>query len=187
MNDFSRDLAIALSNSTDEFPVDFDDAWQCLGYSNKQAAKKKLTRNFKENEDYLINLITVSHNGKMSASKAEAIKITVECFNKLKISKQKKRIKEEERIQELLQKQTRGETEVITPMGRIDLLTSTAIVEIKDVRQWKAALGQILVYHNYYPSHKMILVLFGASHSSFKETVEYHCSKFNIEVRWYNK
>jgi hypothetical protein len=174
-------------DSGELFPVDFELAWQWLGYSSKQACRKKLTRNFDAGTDYLIESVTVSHEGKTTASRTEIIKLSVECFNKLKASKQDKRFGEEKRIQKTLQENWGGDVEVITPVGRIDLLTPTAVVEIKDVRQWKSALGQILVYHNYYPSHEMILVLFGASHSSFKEIVEHHCSKFNIKTIWHNK
>ena len=184
---FSKESALSLLGSGKEYPVDFEDAWQWLGYSSKQSAKKKLIRNFEEGEDFSIESVTVSHEGKTTASRTEIIKISVECFNKLKASKQDKRFGEEKRIQKTLQENWGGDVEVITPVGRIDLLTPTAVVEIKDVRQWKAALGQILVYHNYYPSHEMILVLFGASHSSFKEIVEHHCSKFSIKTIWHNK
>ena len=184
---FSQSIAQSLVDSGELFPVDFELAWQWLGYSSKQACRKKLTRNFDAGTDYLIESVTVSHEGKTTASRTEIIKLSVECFNKLKASKQDKRFGEEKRIQKTLQEKWGGDVEVITPVGRIDLLTHTAVVEIKDVRQWKAALGQILVYHNYYPSHEMILVFFGASHSSFKEIVEHHCSKFNIKTIWHNK
>ena len=45
---FNRDLAIALLESTEEYPVDFDEAWQWLGYSTKQKAKSKLEENFEK-------------------------------------------------------------------------------------------------------------------------------------------
>lgn len=65
---FSQDLAIALVNSDDRFPVDFDEAWQWLGYSTKQAAKKKLTRNFEEGLDYSTKWMSVPHGNGSTAS-----------------------------------------------------------------------------------------------------------------------
>ena len=52
--EFSIDLAFRLVCSQDEFPVDFDDAWQWLGYSRKAKAKNKLTKEFIEGVDYII-------------------------------------------------------------------------------------------------------------------------------------
>ncbi len=83
MIDFSTETAIALLNSTDNYPVDFDDAWQWLGYSNKQAAKKKLTRNFEENEDYLTKWMNVPHGNGLTASRTEFIYLTVDCLKSL--------------------------------------------------------------------------------------------------------
>lgn len=56
-----------------------------------------------------------------------------------------------------------GLTEVTTPAGRIDLLTEAEIIEVKAVKDWKAALGQILVYSGFYPQHQKRLHLFGTA------------------------
>jgi hypothetical protein len=109
--------------------------------------------------------------------------LTIDCFEKLKIQK-KELANEEKQLQSLLHKKKGGSIEVSTPAGRIDLLTSRFIIEIKTVKSWKSGLGQLLVYQEYYPSHGLILVLFGACHSLFKKMVEHHCSKFNIKVEW---
>ena len=47
-----------------------------------------------------------------------------------------------------------GKRKVITPCGRIDILTKEQIIEVKEYKGWKAALGQILVYGNFYPEHQ---------------------------------
>jgi len=52
--EFSRELALPLVQSTEPFPVDFDDAWQLIGYSTKQMARKKLIHNFEKGMDFLI-------------------------------------------------------------------------------------------------------------------------------------
>jgi len=77
-----------------------------------------------------------------------------------------------------------GVTEVITPAGNIDLLTPTEVVEIKKVREWKHAVGQVLVYHTYYPSHTRRIHLFGNVHSSFMQMVEERCKILGIKVTW---
>jgi hypothetical protein len=53
-----------------------------------------------------------------------------------------------------------GQREVITPCGRIDILTKEQIIEVKEYKGWKAALGQILVYGNFYPEHQKRIHLF---------------------------
>jgi hypothetical protein len=66
---FNQEQAIALYESSEEFPVDFDKAWQWLGYSSKQAAKKKLSGNFEKGLDYLSDWMSVAHsNGSLRFS-----------------------------------------------------------------------------------------------------------------------
>jgi phage anti-repressor protein len=79
MNNFSKELALSLLGSGKEYPVDFEDAWQWLGYSSKQAAKKKLTRNFEQEEDYLSEWMKTPDGGRPS----ESIYLTVDCFKAL--------------------------------------------------------------------------------------------------------
>ena len=79
MIDFSKELALSLLGSGKEYPVDFEDAWQWLGYSSKQAAKKKLTRNFEQGEDYLSEWMKTPDGGRPS----ESIYLTVDCFKAL--------------------------------------------------------------------------------------------------------
>ena len=80
---FSQDVALFLYNSEDEFPVDFDDAWQWLGYTRKDSAKEKLTRNFEKDVDYSATWRSVSRDKGSGASKSEAIMLTTECFKSM--------------------------------------------------------------------------------------------------------
>lgn len=77
-----------------------------------------------------------------------------------------------------------GDCEIICPSGKIDLLTSTEIIEVKKIVGWKSALGQILVYGRYYPSHKKRIHLIGKAHSSVKIMIEDHCISFGVSVTW---
>jgi len=79
MIDFNTETAIALLDSTNEFPVDFDDAWQWLGYATKQKAEKKLKQNFEEGIDFLTKGLKSSTGGRPS----ELIALTVDCFKSL--------------------------------------------------------------------------------------------------------
>jgi len=79
MIDFSKDLALSLLESAEEYPVDFDDAWQWLGYATKQKAQKKLEQNFEEGSDYLTKGLKRSTGGRPG----ELILLTVDCFKSL--------------------------------------------------------------------------------------------------------
>ena len=88
----------------------------------------------------------------------------------------------ENKIRDKLHKKLRGQKEVITLAGNIDLLTTTEIIEIKKICNWKHALGQILVYSAYYPSHQKRIHLFGEVTRSYLDLVIQHCDKFNVKV-----
>ena len=80
---FNADTALSLLNAQDDFPVDFDDAWEWIGYSTKQAAKKKLTRNFIVGTDYLSKWMSVAHSNGSTASRTEKIYLTIDAFKSL--------------------------------------------------------------------------------------------------------
>jgi len=75
MIDFSKDLAITLLNSTDQYPVDFDDAWEWLGFANKASAKRKLS-SLVIGVDYSTEMLKNPSAGRPS----ESIRLTVEAF-----------------------------------------------------------------------------------------------------------
>lgn len=74
--------------------------------------------------------------------------------------------------------------QVATPVGVIDVLTSTEVIEVKQFKGWKAALGQVLVYGNQYPSHSKRIHLFGSAHPDVQLLIERECAKFNVVVTW---
>lgn len=89
----------------------------------------------------------------------------------------------EARIRDQLKTQLGGLAEVSTPAGRIDLLTDEEIIEVKRIADWKAALGQILVYSAFYPEHRKKIHLFG-SHSELIKLpdIEAACFAFDVTV-----
>ncbi len=78
MTDFSQSLANLLFDSPESFPVDFDLAWQWLGYFDKPTAKRALLNcSFVEEIDFRINaaLSTAS-----DPRPKEHITLSVDCF-----------------------------------------------------------------------------------------------------------
>jgi len=77
--DLSESLVKSLIESNNPFPVDFDQAWDWIGYSRKDAAKKKLTNNFIEGVDFSIEWRKTPGSGRPS----EFISLTIDCFKSL--------------------------------------------------------------------------------------------------------
>jgi hypothetical protein len=53
-------------------------------------------------------------------------------------------------------------TEVSTPVGKIDVLKSDELIEIKDANMWKQGVGQLMTYSFFYPNHVKVLHLYRA-------------------------
>ncbi|NEQ53608.1 MAG: hypothetical protein F6K11_26320 [Leptolyngbya sp. SIO3F4] len=76
---FSQNLAMVMVQSTEQFPVDFDNAWKWIGWTRKSKAKKTLTNNFIEGVDFCTRGCKSSTGGRSS----ELILLTVDCFKSL--------------------------------------------------------------------------------------------------------
>jgi len=63
-------------------------------------------------------------------------------------------------VRDRLHESLGGLKEVITAVGRIDLLTDSELIEVKRLSDWKSALGQVLAYGNFYPTHSKRIHLF---------------------------
>lgn len=94
----------------------------------------------------------------------------------------RKTTKPEKDIQAKLNETLNGLLEVVTPVGKIDILTDTLLIEIKKAKDWKSAVGQLLMYGHYYPKHQKLLYLFELPKAFDLELVSYLCSDFNIDV-----
>ena len=66
----------------------------------------------------------------------------------------------EAEYQKVLYEKIGGEIEVKTEVGRIDLLTDSKLIEIKNYTNWMCSWGQLHTYGIYYPDHKKYLYLF---------------------------
>jgi hypothetical protein len=77
-----------------------------------------------------------------------------------------------------------GKIEVQTEAGRIDILTASEVIEVKNASGWKSAIGQIKSYGRYYPRHKMRVHLFGKLTESKLKTVTAVCESEGIVLTW---
>ena len=90
--------------------------------------------------------------------------------------------KPEKKIQLEINEELKGLLEVSTPVGKIDILTDTLLIEVKKAKDWKDAIGQLLMYGHYYPKHQKVFYLFDATKNFDLKLVSHLCSDFNITV-----
>jgi phage regulator Rha-like protein len=136
------------------------------------------------NEDQVKFIVGKSRYGlqKQSIEKFKEKGMDLSVF--LAKTNKKRRKKTEKQYKHDLAKELNGKIEIQTLAGNIDILTDTEIIEVKEVRLWKHALGQVLAYGYYYPSHKRRIHLYGETQESFLGLIKKHCSKFNVSVTW---
>lgn len=79
-NEFGFGTALALLESADPFPVDFDAAWQWLGYQRKDYAKETLVRNFERGLDYTSEFSGLNRKTPDGGRPSEFIYLTIDCF-----------------------------------------------------------------------------------------------------------
>jgi hypothetical protein len=82
-----------------------------------------------------------------------------------------------------LNEKLKGSIEVPTPIGRIDILTDTEIIEIKTFRHWKSAIGQIISYGYFYPTKIKRIHLFDFKNENII-TIKNICTKYNIKLTY---
>jgi len=90
----------------------------------------------------------------------------------------------EAKVRDRLAKELNGKTEVSTPVGRIDILTKTEVIEVKKVTGWKGAIGQVKSYGKYHPNHKLRIHLFGAMTEIKLKTIQEHYESEGITLTW---
>ncbi|NET59781.1 MAG: KilA-N domain-containing protein [Symploca sp. SIO2E6] len=74
--------------------------------------------------------------------------------------------------------------EVQTLAGNIDLLTERELIEVKSIKSWKFAVGQVLIYGQSYPNHQKRIHLFGEATPDFLSMIRSYCTPLDIEVTW---
>lgn len=81
-----------------------------------------------------------------------------------------------------LAKQLNGQIEISTPVGRIDVLTNSEIIEIKQACKFKDGIGQLISYGFYYPNHQKRLHLFGNYENINVSSISEVCNAYNIKL-----
>ncbi len=74
--------------------------------------------------------------------------------------------------------------EVPTLAGNVDLLTERELIEVKSVKSWKCAVGQVIIYGQSYPNHQKRIHLFGEASRDFLSMIRSYCTPLDIEVTW---
>lgn len=89
-------------------------------------------------------------------------------------------------IRDSLQQFRGGDTEIHCPAGRIDLMTTESMIEVKQIKMWKAALGQVVCYKVYYPNHRAELYLFGSEHDidRLRPIIDPACHNLDVLVTY---
>lgn len=127
------------------------------------------------------------------------VEISEELYVKSKLAARKSRLRHSEYLSTILNKGNEkecvyqayckdtfgGKREVTVPgVGRIDLLTSDTVIEVKCKSLWKAALGQVLAYAVSYPGYKKAIALTPDNSPYRKDVVEKVCSNYGVSVIW---
>ena len=86
----------------------------------------------------------------------------------------------ERKISDRLSRELSGQREVETCFGLADVVTESAVIEVKEATRWKHGLGQILAYADNWPDKTRRLHLFGEV--TDLERIRELCAKFNVEV-----
>lgn len=90
----------------------------------------------------------------------------------------------ESKYRDNLAEQLNGKKEVKTPVGYIDVLTKTELIEVKIAKNWKAAIGQVKSYAMFYPNHRPRIHLFGAITKTALQHAQSTCQSENIILTW---
>lgn len=70
-------------------------------------------------------------------------------------------------------------------IGIPDILTESQVIEVKQGKNWKHAIGQVLVYRLYYPEHTARIHLFGRTIATInRKMIEEQSEKLNVKVSW---
>ena len=75
-----------------------------------------------------------------------------------------------------------GETEVPCKSGIVDILTETEVIEVKSIKNWKDAIGQVLVYRCEFKGKNPRVHLFGRASDEYRSMVVDFCTQLNVLV-----
>ncbi|KAI9549640.1 hypothetical protein GHT06_003826 [Daphnia sinensis] len=103
---------------------------------------------------------------------------------RVNVAHPKRRRQQEREIKLRMAQELNGKSEVSTPDGQIDVLTTSEVIEIKHVKDWKNAYGQIVMYSEYHPDLQKRIHLFGDAPLSVYEHATRRLVDHGIRVTW---
>lgn len=123
---FSNDMAMALINSGEQFPVDFDAAWRWLMFATKASAKRKLA-NFLEGVDF-----STSWLNNTKGRPSEKIMLTVDCFKSLGMMAGTEQGKQIRKYFLDCERTVKAKASKVNPPSSMDVLTESlkALVQV---------------------------------------------------------
>ena len=89
----------------------------------------------------------------------------------------------ESMFRDRIAKEENGIIEVETPVGFIDVLTDSKIIEVKSQHLWKHALGQVKCYGYYYPDKQKYIYLFDCKDMN-KDIIDDICNSEGVMVKY---
>lgn len=91
-------------------------------------------------------------------------------------------------VRDFLAEEVNGKTEHVLPSGdRIDVLTDDTMYEVKTPEQYKSGIGQLIVYHQFFPEHKKVLYLTKLSSPIKMQYILRDCQSHDIFVQLYSE
>ena len=139
MTTFSLSIAQSLITSDEQFPVNFDDAWEWLGFTRKDNAKRKFLKcGFIEGTDFALLISEERLNGGAYTNR-EDIRLTIDCFKMFGMmvgTEQGKKVRQYFLACEKQLKEIKNEppTPQIQPHSGLDVIQTTqALFEIMNI------------------------------------------------------
>ena len=188
---FSIELAYQIYSSPEQFPIDLDLAWQWLGYSRKDPAKRNLLNSgFVVDEDYSLKQAlgtihsTVDSTQSLFGKPKECIMLTIDCFKMLSMmagteqGKQvriyflecERQLKERIKIDVLRSSNPLDTKEVeLTPLEKPRLKLATKKLNLK---QFVTTCKLFLDLIPYLDSNRKATLVFSAAKEAYPECAE---------------
>ncbi|MBW4637633.1 MAG: hypothetical protein KME05_05245 [Gloeocapsa sp. UFS-A4-WI-NPMV-4B04] len=90
----------------------------------------------------------------------------------------------ETQVHTKLHRKLGGKKEAKTPLGKVDLLTDTHLIAVKRFSAWRTAVGEVIVFGEYFPKHQKLIYLFEREKPKKLNVITEACSKHGIEVEF---
>ncbi|QTA86214.1 KilA-N domain-containing protein [Desulfonema magnum] len=99
-------------------------------------------------------------------------------------TKQKEAEIKKELISQLRRKfgENQVKAEVKTDAGYVDIVTPKQIIEVKNAKDWKGALGQVLAYSVFFENKSSRIHLFGNKNKELWTVIRDVCGRFDVMV-----